>query len=199
MSSEGISQIDRDKKLLRKTAKELRAQAARQAPNAGELIIEQVLTHLPLSQKKIVSVFWPLPGELDTRPLLVHLDSLGHRVVLPVLLGAGQPLIFRQWQPGDKLCEAGFGTLEPAPDKAELDPDILLVPLLAFDRAGYRLGYGGGFYDRTLARLRGASGPKGPIAAGLAFAGQEVDKVPREPTDQPLNRMITEGEAIRFS
>ncbi len=180
------------KKQMRQRAKAQRTEAAARTPNGGPAIADHVLTRVPMPGGSVVSGFWPLPGELDTRPLLEALHHAGHQVVLPVMKGSGQPLIFRAWQPGDLLCPAGFGTLEPSPDKEELSPGVLMVPLLAFDRFGYRLGYGGGFYDRTLAGLR-VNGAV--LAVGIAYAGQEMDRVPREATDQPLDWMVTEKGA----
>jgi 5-formyltetrahydrofolate cyclo-ligase len=136
-----------------------------------------------------------MASEIDPRPLMQALDERGHGLALPVVAGAGQPLVFRAWTPGDPLRPAAFNTREPGPDKAEVTPRVLLVPLLAFDRAGYRLGYGGGFYDRTLAGLRAAGAA---LAVGLAFAGQEVESVPRDPNDSRLDWIVTEAEAIRI-
>lgn len=134
-------------------------------------------------------------SELDPRPLMQALDGRGHGLALPVVAGAGRPLVFRAWTPGDPLRPAAFNTREPSPDKAEVTPRVVLVPLLAFDRAGYRLGYGGGFYDRTLAGLRAAGTA---LAVGLAFAGQEVESVPRDVNDRRLDWIVTEAEAIRI-
>ena len=149
--------LDALKRNGRKEARARRAEAFITAGReAGRRLAENILATLPLEEKKAISAFWPLEGEVDTLPVMTALHEAGHTVVLPVMLGAGQPLIFREWSPGDELVEAGFKTQEPSADKPECDPEILLVPLLAYDLAGYRLGYGGGFYDRTLARLRSA-------------------------------------------
>jgi 5-formyltetrahydrofolate cyclo-ligase len=108
----------------------------------------------PLDRPAIVSGFWPMKEELDIRPLLIELFNEGCQLCLPVVTGKGQPLVFRAWRPGDALEQGVFGTLHPSPRREQLDPDALIVPLLACDEDGWRLGYGGGFYDRTLRGLR---------------------------------------------
>ena len=115
-------------------------------------------------------------------------------VGVPVITGAGQPLRFREWGPGCALIEGEFGARIPA-EGAWLEPEVLIVPLLAWDRRGYRLGYGGGFYDRTLERLRSRHPT---LAVGFAFAAQEVPEVPTEPVDQPLDAIITEEGVLTF-
>lgn len=142
-----------------------------------------------------VSGYWPLDAEFDTRPALVRLDAAGHTVGLPVVVAPGEPLQFRRWSVGLDLVEGAFGVMMPGPAAPPVEPVLLLVPMLAFDREGYRLGYGGGFYDRTLA-LRRAQGRA--IAVGIGFAGQEVAHVPRGLYDQPLDWVVTETEAIRI-
>ncbi len=136
----------------------------------------------------IVSGFWPIADELDIRPLLTALHEGGHLIVLPVTPKRGNPLTFRVWRPGGVLEPERFGTFRPVGE--ERVPDFLLVPLLAFDRRGYRVGYGAGFYDRTLAGL-----PR-RFALGVAFDAQEVDEVPAGPTDIPLNAVATETDLI---
>ncbi len=141
----------------------------------------------------VVSGFWPFGTEIDLRPLLHHLHAAGHPVALPVVVRRGLPLIFRAWRPGQELIAGSFGVPRPHKDQPERTPTVLIVPLLAFDRLGYRLGYGGGFYDRTLERLR-AQGPV--LAVGVGFGAQEVPAVPRDATDQRLDWMVSEREAF---
>ncbi|WP_020594407.1 5-formyltetrahydrofolate cyclo-ligase [Kiloniella laminariae] len=188
--------IDQQKKALRKEAKKRRAQAFAALPDAATVLRDRLFETVDLPAGAVVTAYWPLGDELDPLPLLQALHQRGFRPVLPVMLGEGKPLIFRGWAPGDELVEAGFGTREPAADREELDPDVLFVPLLAFDRAGYRLGYGGGFYDRTLEKLRKL---KKITAIGIAYADQEMDSVIRGPYDQPLDWIVTEREAFQIT
>lgn len=138
---------------------------------------------------KVLSGYMPMRTEIDPLPAMA-----AHRgpVCVPVIPGASMPLRFREWSPGCALEAGDFGALIPA-EGAWLEPEVLIVPLLAFDRRGFRLGYGGGFYDRTLERLR-ARHPV--LAVGFAFAAQEVDAVPTEPTDQRLDAIVTDAGLI---
>lgn len=189
--------IDEQKRALRRAATERRSLLARDAgPGIGEILADRFLDAIPLPPKgAIASGFWSMGDEIDVKPLLHRLHDLGYRCCLPVTVKRGLPLLFRQWQPGDTLVSGGFGTSIPGPAAPELQPDLLIVPLLAFDRRGYRLGYGGGFYDRTLQALR-ATGPR--LAVGVGLSGQEVSEVPREDYDQRLDWMVTEREAFRI-
>lgn len=155
---------------------------------SGTAVTATVLRACRPPAAAIVSGYWPIAGELDIRPLLTALHEAGNPVVLPVTPKRGNPLTFRLWQPGGLLEAERFGTFRPVGE--ERVPDFLLVPLLAFDRRGYRVGYGAGFYDRTLAGL-----PR-RFALGVAFAAQEVDEVPAGPTDMPLNAIATETDLI---
>ncbi|MEO1551476.1 MAG: 5-formyltetrahydrofolate cyclo-ligase, partial [Pseudomonadota bacterium] len=135
-----------------------------------------------------LSAYWPMRSELDPRPALQALHARGWSLCLPVVVGKGQALQFRAWHPGADLVAGAYGAMIPAQDRACV-PDVVLAPLLAFDAQGYRLGYGGGFYDRTLEALR----DQGQVRAyGLAYSAQLVGAVPREATDQPLDGVITE-------
>lgn len=127
--------------------------------------------------------------EIDIRPLLAALYDRGNPVVLPVTPKSGEPLTFRRWQPGDAMIPERFGTMRPV--GSAMEPEMLLIPLLAFDRTGGRLGYGGGFYDRTLAALPGR------FRLGCAFAAQQVDAVPTGPYDMRLDAVATENGIIR--
>lgn len=138
----------------------------------------------------IVAGYWPRVSEIDPRLLMARLAERGHVLALPVVVGVGKPLIFRAWEPGVDL-EPGFHDIPvPCDSAAIVEPDVMLVPMIAFDRDLYRLGQGGGYYDRTFARRRPV------LAVGLAFALQEAPKLPREPGDQPMDVIATEGGLI---
>lgn len=164
--------------------KQALAQRAGQDPALGALLAEHVLREMPPAPGVAVSGFWPMDGEIDIRPLLEALFARGHPVLLPQTPKIGNPLIFRHWHPGAVMVRERFGTLRP---EGEIGvPGVVLAPLLAFDRAGRRLGYGGGFYDRTLRGLPGVP------AIGCAFAAQELDEVPAGDYDARLAAIATE-------
>jgi len=177
------------KVILREAAKARRSELAesRRREGAG-LVAERGLSWLGLSAPAAVSAFRSFGDELDSGPLLARLAADGYRLALPVMQGKTKPLLFRAWAPGDAMRTVQWGIEEPLVTASEIVPDILLVPLLAFDRRGYRLGYGGGYYDRTLAALR-ADRPV--VAVGLAFSEQEVDAVPYLDYDQRLDWVLT--------
>lgn len=163
---------------------EARSEAAERKANAH---LEALLGDLAPGP---VSGFWPIRTEIDPRPALI---ASARPICLPVVVGAGQPLVFRAWAPGAAMVEGAYGAAVPA-DPVEVTPRIVVVPLAAFDARGMRLGYGGGFYDRTLAGLRA----RGPVTAvGFAFAGQETDALPVEETDMPLDLIVTE-DGVRW-
>lgn len=180
----------------RKAASAARKKAAAEVGRdaASDAIATNFLQSLSLEQVEVISGFLPIGSEIDTRPLLQKVLAKGIDICLPAVLKRDHPLEFRQWRDGDPLVDEDFGTQAPAPTAKVVLPDVLIVPLLAFDRAGYRLGYGGGFYDRSLEKLRR---DKPVLAVGVAFAGQETDSVPRDENDQPLDWIITEREAFQ--
>ncbi len=140
-----------------------------------------------------VSGFMPMRSEINPLPLMKKLADAGARLALPVTAPRGQPLVMRTWTWGEPLASGVWGIREPKLEARQVDPDILLVPLLAFDRAGARLGYGGGYYDLTLAQLRSH---KAVIAVGIAYAIQEIDRVPTTARDATLDLVLTEREVI---
>jgi 5-formyltetrahydrofolate cyclo-ligase len=166
----------------------LAARASCDPVTAGSALVGHVLREMPPPAGTVVSGFWPMGQEIDLRPLLLALHARGHPIVLPETLKRGNPLIFRLWQPGDALVAERFGTMRP--DGEARAPDFLLVPLLAFDRRGNRLGYGAGYYDRTLATLPGR------FRLGVAYAAQELDEVPAGPYDARLDAVATERGVI---
>jgi 5-formyltetrahydrofolate cyclo-ligase len=160
-------------------------------PAAGALVAQQIATNLSLPRCSIISAFYPMGRELDLRPFLLSLRQAGHVVALPRTPAGRAPLTFHRWAEQDALLAERFGTTTSA--GPEVVPDIMLVPLLAFDRRGHRLGYGGGYYDRTLAALPQAR------TIGCAYAALEVAAVPAEPTDMALGAVATEHEFIRMA
>jgi 5-formyltetrahydrofolate cyclo-ligase len=178
-----------DKKSLRAAAKLRRAALATDHRRAGATAIAAMdWASLIGPPPLIVAAFRSMAEELDTGPLLDRLAFLGYRLCLPVMQGRLQPLLFRAWAPGDAMGTAVWGIEEPTPDKTVLEPDVILAPLLAFDRRGGRLGYGGGFYDLTLRAAR----PRKPVRViGLAFSEQEVDAVPLLDYDERLDAVLT--------
>jgi 5-formyltetrahydrofolate cyclo-ligase len=141
----------------------------------------------------VVSGYSPLGSEISPLPLLRRFADAGAALALPVVAGRGQPLTMRAWSFGAPLRSGVWGIREPPPEAAEVLPDVLIVPLLAFDRSGHRIGYGAGYYDMTIARLRGI---KPVIAAGIAYAAQEIPAVPATPRDARLDLVLTERGAI---
>ena len=143
----------------------------------------------------IISGFWPMRSEVDVRPLMFALRENGARLCLPAILDK-TTIVFRELVRGAALVEMGFGTAGPGDDAETLDPDIMLVPLAAFDSRGHRIGYGAGYYDRAIERLT----EKGhaPRLIGIAFGCQEVPKVPDEPHDVVIPEILTEGGLRRF-
>jgi 5-formyltetrahydrofolate cyclo-ligase len=164
--------------------------------HAARAVAALLADELPIPDGATVAGYWPLAGELDPRPGLDRLRARGHPLALPRLDGREQPLLFLAWDAGDVLVKGAFKLLEPEPWRPVRVPDVVLAPLLAFDRRGGRLGYGKGFYDRTLRHLERAA--RRPLAIGLAFADQEVDDVPAGPDDVPLDGVITERALHRF-
>jgi 5-formyltetrahydrofolate cyclo-ligase len=160
-----------------------RAAAATALAGAGADLVQRLAP-----PPAIVSAFLAIGDEIDPSPLIAALVAHGYTTALPVMVGKGRPLAFRAWSPGDPLVERMWGIREPAAACRAVIPDVLLVPLLAFDRNGQRLGYGGGFYDRTLAALRAT---RAVHAVGIAFACQQVDAVPHLDYDQRLDWVLT--------
>jgi 5-formyltetrahydrofolate cyclo-ligase len=183
---------------LRREAGARRKQAHAAHPQAGLALMQHFKNEIRVPAGAAVSGFWPMGDEIDVKPLLAQLHGSGHPVGLPVVVKKGEPLIFRHWYPGMALVSGGFGTEVPPHSASELEPQVLIVPLLAFDAKGYRLGYGGGFYDRTLDKLRNGSAAD-PLAVGVAFSAQHVMRVPRDDYDQPLDWIVTEKAAHHFA
>ncbi|HUT48681.1 MAG TPA: 5-formyltetrahydrofolate cyclo-ligase [Alphaproteobacteria bacterium] len=194
-----------DKRELRALARGRRADAhAALGTAAGTQLRDIALAALTVERDAVIGSYWPFRDEIDSAPLLRALHEAGHPVGLPVVAGPGKdgkprPMTFRPWRPGMRLAKGRLGepTLPPDADygAGDLVPTLLLVPLLAFDRRGYRIGYGGGNFDATIAHLRAAGAL---TTVGVAYSDQEVDAVPIEPHDEALDWIVTEREAIRI-
>jgi 5-formyltetrahydrofolate cyclo-ligase len=143
----------------------------------------------------IVSGFMPLKSEISPLPLMRKVAAAGAQLALPVVAGRGKPLVMRAYAFGDELAAGQWGIRQPKPEAPEVAPDILIVPLLAFDRAGHRLGYGAGYYDMTISSLRAN---KPVTAIGIAYAAQEIDAVPITARDARLDLVLTEREVMDF-
>lgn len=157
----------------------------------------QAAERFPLERiPKVVAGTFPMRSELDPRPLMKRLEALGATLALPRTPKKGQPLVFHRWSSDTTFVTSRFGVTEPVPETPIVEPDLLLVPLLAFDATGARLGYGGGFYDVTLEQLRRV---RRVYAVGFAYAGQEVSALPTEPHDQRLDAVLTEREWRPFT
>ncbi len=180
---------------LRKEASDIRASlqamhdyaSAEAAAKHGMKLLEG------LAAGSTIGLYWPMGDELDPRFLMHSLSKSGFKTALPVVAQKDAPLEFRQWAMGDPLTEGPYGTSHPADDAPVVMPSVLIVPLLSYDADCYRLGYGGGYYDRTLAAY--------PVlkAFGFAYAGQFVDDIPREAHDFPMHGIITEAGVVMAS
>jgi len=191
----------RSKSYFRKRAKKIRSKAATRLGDEGTRgFFENLLeTWTTVSEDyegldAILAGYHPLGDELDVRPAMVALDCIGVLQCLPEIVEKERPLRFRAWLPHEDLTEGLHGTLHPLPTEPLMRPDVVLVPMLTFDRRGYRLGWGGGYYDRTLELLR----KTGKVTAiGVAYGDLEVDEVPTDDYDQPVDWIITEEQVIK--
>jgi 5-formyltetrahydrofolate cyclo-ligase len=188
--------IKKQKKAMRAEAKARRADACRAAPDAGDRARDHFLELIGFANEAVVSGYLPVDDEFDVLPLMSAAAERGLRTCLPIVPGKGEPLQFRAWRSGADLVDGVLGIPTPPETAETLTPSLLLIPMLAFDGAGYRLGYGGGFYDRTLALLRARE--PGTLAVGVAFAAQRVEAVPRNNLDEPLDWIVTEEGAEAF-
>jgi 5-formyltetrahydrofolate cyclo-ligase len=187
------SSIEKEKSELRREMVARRDGLAVELRGAAAEAIAARPFPVPVKPGAVVSSFMPMKSEIDPRPLMKTLAGAGARLALPVVAGRGRPLVMRAWNFDQPLAAGVWGIREPEPEAAEVEPDILLVPLLAFDRTGHRLGYGGGYYDLTIAHLRAC---KAIIAVGLAYASQEIAAVPATSRDVALDLVLTEHDVI---
>lgn len=188
--------IAAEKDVLRANARAIRAALPPPArADAALRLSETFAAAFSFAPGTVISGYWPLGDELDPRPLLAVLRRTGCMIALPVTGEKRSPLTFRLWADGAKLVQGRFGALIPEGGADEVAPDVVLTPLLAFDRIGGRLGYGGGYYDRTIGALRAA---KPVLALGLAYSAQEMAAIPTGPYDRPLDAVATEREVVFF-
>jgi 5-formyltetrahydrofolate cyclo-ligase len=187
--------IAAEKAALRAEGRRRRLDAARRLADAPARLAAHVAGAVALPPKSVVSGYVAMPDEIDPAPLLADLRARGHLTALPVVVARDAPLAFRAWAPGEPLEPGVLGIPAPIVAAPVVVPHLMLVPLVAFDAAGRRLGQGGGFYDRTLAGLRAGGAPL--VALGVAFSVQEFPALPAEPFDEPLDGIATE-EGIRW-
>lgn len=190
MNQAALADIAASKARLRAQARERRAMAYRAAGAQVAAQLSNFLPELYLSSRCVVAGYIQRGSELDPLPMLKSLRNGGHRLALPVVTAKNAPLIFREWEPDAPLAPDVQGLPAPLSSLPAVMPEIVLVPLVAFDSKGNRLGTGAGYYDRTLPALR-AQNPK-LLAVGVAFAVQQERELPHEPTDVPLDAVITE-------
>lgn len=187
-------ELEEEKARLREQAFRQRAQVPQaDRPGAAKAAADAFFNAVDLEPGQVVAAYWPIRDEIDSKPLLTRLMDSGQPVCLPVVTGDESALEMRLWEQGQPLYEAGFGTLAPLESAPLAVPNIVIIPLLAFDKTGTRLGYGKGYYDRTLAAMEDK-----PLVVGYAFAAQELDFIPRESHDVPLDLLITENGVTRF-
>jgi len=189
------------KPLLRNEMKRRRAAFAQGAPLAGDMLAEITEEYLDEcrawpGKDAIIGGYWPIQSEINPFPLMQVFEDRGYGLALPCLVaeGEGYRMIFRRFSLGDELVGGPFDIRQPADDADEILPDVVFLPLLAFDEQGRRLGYGGGYYDRVLARLRAQKDAKG---YGIAFSGQQLAEIPFEVHDQPLDGIFTDQGVIQ--
>jgi 5-formyltetrahydrofolate cyclo-ligase len=182
------------KRRCRAQANKIRIEAHGSAGATAGLALAQAGLPIAAIDGGVVSGFFPFKSEITVLPLLAKLASEGWVTCLPVVTGEGEALKFRKWMPGEATKPGVWDIPIPLDSAAKVVPDVLLVPMLAFDRRGFRLGYGGGYYDRTLSALRQL---KDVVAIGIAYAGQEMTSVPRGDWDEPMDWIMTERGAFK--
>jgi len=167
--------------------------ASQDRVDAADVAAKHFLDEIQIDSGMCIAAYWPIRDEIDCRPLLISLMDSMHSVCLPMVMGDEVPLEFRLWEAGAPLYPAGFGTLAPAETAPTVEPDLIIIPLLGFDQFGTRLGYGKGYYDRTIAGM-----DKNPTLVGYAYSVQELENIPRETHDIPLDYVVTEIGVRRF-
>lgn len=186
-----------DKTTAREFAKKRRSSIpARDRDGAGLKAAAFFRKRFTIQQPSIISAYWPLPAELDCRPLIHALAKDGHHLALPAVTVQTESMCFRRWQPGNFLTKSALGVLEPLANAEEITPNIVIIPFLAVDAQGFRLGYGGGYYDRALRSLREIKPDL--LAIGLGFSAQETETLPYDENDEQLDWLVTEKGTRQF-
>ncbi|HEY4133841.1 MAG TPA: 5-formyltetrahydrofolate cyclo-ligase [Alphaproteobacteria bacterium] len=185
------------KRRLRADAKSARAAACAAQANAPMHLAARFLAEVPLRPESMVGGYWPVGDEMDVRPLLQALHGEGMALALPAVVAPATPLAFHAWRPEDELAPGAHGIPAPLADAPLVIPDLMIVPLLAFDRQGWRLGYGAGYYDRTLEAFAAAG--RAVTAVGVAYAAQELSEVPHDGGDCRLDAVVTDKATYWFT
>jgi len=198
MAERSSKPVGRDKAALRQWAKERRAALAARLGDTAPLQAAAAFAQaISVTEGQVVAGYWPHLTEISPLPILEWCAGVGAECALPVMRGRGHALLFRRWRPAESLITGAFGIREPRGSAPQVTPTLVVTPLLAFDRAGHRLGYGQGFYDKTLTALRREDKVR---CVGLAYAGQEVEELlPAAPHDQALDWIVTERGAYRVA
>lgn len=191
-----LSSLSEPKAVLRRAALIRRREIhQKSAASAGAKLADRLCGEIDKAYK-IIAGYWPIGDEIDCRPALERLAANGHHIVLPVVAGQGEVLLFRTWNPGDQLETGPFGTSHPGRRASVHTPDLLLLPLVAFDQVGHRLGYGAGYYDRTLAALHRDGGA---LAIGVGYDEQEIERIPADNHDQIMDAVMTDQRTLWFN
>jgi 5-formyltetrahydrofolate cyclo-ligase len=188
-----IPSLQERKRALRAAMRERRRVNNCNSAGRPEKLVDVFLTGVRLFEGACVASYCPIRDEMDTEALNEALREQGCSIALPVIIGRKKPLIFRRYEPGDRLLANPLDIFEPMSAAPGVDPDVILIPLLAFDRKRNRLGYGGGYYDRTIKRLRAK---KPLLTIGIAGSFQEVEEIPIGINDVPLDKIVTENEVL---
>jgi 5-formyltetrahydrofolate cyclo-ligase len=179
------------KEQLRDQARKIRDKLHDPAKGLG--LRDNFLGNIEIAANSVIAAYWPTGSEIDVKPLMFALYDQGHNLCLPCIVNEGGPLIFRRWQPETVMVKSRFRIYEPCKQEEEVTPTMLITPLLAFDKLRHRVGYGGGYYDRTLQKLKEENGNALNITTiGVAYNGQEVEKIPNQDWDVQLDKIVTE-------
>jgi 5-formyltetrahydrofolate cyclo-ligase len=167
-----------------------------QAHQAAQQLSVHLFKFIP-QNCRVIAGYMAIHGEINVAPALAAFHARGHTLALPVVIGEGKPLVFRKWQPGAALEKGAYGIDVPPATASEVVPDAVIVPLAAFDAEGHRLGYGAGYYDKTIARMRAQK--KDILLVGAAYSQQQVEKIPADEHDRKLDVVVTEKGIVTFS